>query len=122
MLLNLLTNGIKYTPRGGTVTVSYSTGAEGMVRLLVKDTGRGIAADKLKRLFVPFDRLGAEESSVEGTGLGLALCQRLMQAMHGTIAVQSSLGDGSTFSVEIPATESPLANVPLRQRRDGFNR
>jgi two-component system, sensor histidine kinase and response regulator len=112
VLLNLVTNAIKYTPAGGRVDVSYAHAAENVVRLNVCDTGRGIAADKLSRLFKPFDRLGAEDSAVEGTGLGLALCQRLVHAMQGTIGVNSSLGDGSTFWVELPAAESPLKAVP----------
>ena len=75
------------------------------------DTGPGIPVDKLSRLFTPFDRLGAEQSTVEGTGLGLALCQRLTHAMGGTIGVKSSPGSGSTFWVELPLTESPLARL-----------
>ena len=116
VLLNLLTNAIKYTPSGGHVTISYAAAESGIVRLSVKDTGRGIAADKLARLFTPFDRLGAEQSTVEGTGLGLALCQRLMQAMHGTIGVNSTIGSGSTFWIELPESESPLAGVAAQQR------
>ena len=111
VLLNLLTNAIKYTPAGGRVMVACAPAGEGRVRLSVRDTGRGIATDKLSRLFTPFDRLGAEDTAVEGTGLGLALCQRLMQAMQGSLGVNSSAGNGSTFWIEIPAAESPLARV-----------
>ena len=116
VLLNLLTNAIKYTPPGGRVMVSYSAAPEGMVRLSVRDTGRGIPVEKVSRLFTPFDRLGAEDSAVEGTGLGLALCQRLMQAMQGRIGVNSSLGNGSTFWIEIAVAESPLAQIPVPRR------
>ena len=117
VLLNLLTNAIKYTPGGGHVTVSYAPAANGVIRLSVKDSGRGIGADKLARLFTPFDRLGAEQSSVEGTGLGLALCQRLMQAMNGSIGVRSSIGIGSTFWIDLPGAESPLAKVSAQPRQ-----
>ena len=117
VLLNLLTNAIKYTPSGGRVSVGYAAGDDDNIRLTVRDTGRGIAADKLARLFTPFDRLGAEQSTVEGTGLGLALCQRLMHAMHGTIGVQSSIGNGSAFWIELPAAESPLAKVAAAAKR-----
>lgn len=116
VLLNLLSNAIKYTPKGGRVMVSHRVSSEGVVRLNVRDTGRGIAADKLSRLFTPFDRLGAEESNVEGTGLGLALCQRLMDAMHGFLGVSSTVGNGSTFWIELPGAESPLASVSPQNR------
>ena len=73
VLLNLLSNGIKYNRPSGIVTVSSEAVAPNRLRVRVTDTGEGIAADKLARLFTPFDRLGAEASAVEGTGLGLAL-------------------------------------------------
>jgi len=111
VLLNLFTNAVKYTPIGGKVTVSDIFCGEGALRLIVTDTGPGIPVDKLSRLFTPFDRLGAESSSVEGTGLGLALCQRLVHAMGGTVGVSSTAGNGSTFWVELPLTQSPLERL-----------
>ena len=109
VLLNLLSNAVKYTGTEGTVTVSLTDSGTGNAkRIAVRDTGAGIPVDKLARLFTPFDRLGAEQSTVEGTGLGLALCQRLVHAMHGTIGVASTLGNGSTFWLELPGAESPL--------------
>ena len=83
---------------------------------MVTDTGPGIAAEKLPRLFTPFDRLGAEQSAVEGTGLGLALSKRLMQEMRGSIGVSSNVGEGSTFWVELPTSESPLARIAAATR------
>ncbi len=103
VLLNLLTNAVKYTPLDGKVTVSSSTIGTGPIRIVVSDTGAGIPAEKLARLFTPFDRLGAEQTGVEGTGLGLALCQRLMHAMHGSIGVDSTVGSGSSFGWSWPA-------------------
>jgi len=111
VLLNLLTNAVKYTPLDGKVTVSSSMEGDSNVRIVVSDTGAGISAEKLTRLFTPFDRLGAEQTGVEGTGLGLAVCQRLMQAMNGSIGVESTEGQGSTFWVELPRGESPLVRV-----------
>ncbi|MDQ6623080.1 MAG: ATP-binding protein, partial [Verrucomicrobiota bacterium] len=111
VLLNLLTNAVKYTPVGGTVTLSDRFCDDETLRLIVTDTGPGIPLDKLSRLFTPFDRLGAEQSGVEGTGLGLALCQRLAHAMRGSIGVQSAPENGSIFWVELPLTESPLERL-----------
>jgi PAS domain S-box-containing protein len=111
VLLNLFTNAVKYTPPGGVVTVSYNMAGPAAMRVMVEDNGAGISAEKLSRLFVPFDRLGAESTTIEGTGLGLALCQRLMQAMNGTIGANSTVDKGSTFWVELARAESPLARV-----------
>jgi PAS domain S-box-containing protein len=116
VLLNLLTNAVKYTPREGKVLVSYHANGSEDLRICVSDTGPGIPAEKLTRLFTPFDRLGAEQSNVEGTGLGLALSKRLMGAMHGSIGVDSHAGKGSTFWLELPRTKSPLENVAAQTR------
>lgn len=111
VLLNLLTNAVKYTPLEGKVTIASSKTETGAMRIIVSDTGAGISSEKLARLFTPFDRLGAEQTGVEGTGLGLALCQRLMQAMQGSIGADSILGQGSTFWVELARADSPLERV-----------
>ncbi len=113
VLLNLLTNAVKYTPPKGRVTVSSSTIGAGAIRIAISDTGAGISSEKLDRLFTPFDRLGAEQTAVEGTGLGLALCQRLIHAMHGSIGVDSTVGSGSMFWVELARAESPFERVAL---------
>jgi PAS domain S-box-containing protein len=116
VLLNLLTNAVKYTPVSGTVGVSHNANGDENVRILVHDTGPGIPNEKLERLFTPFERLGAEQSNVEGTGLGLALSQRLMQAMGGSIGVESTVGKGSTFWLELPWTKSPLQKRSLHKK------
>jgi len=115
VLLNLLANAVKYTPVSGTVSVSHDANGDEKVRIVVHDTGPGIPNEKLERLFTPFERLGAEQSNVEGTGLGLALSQRLMQAMGGSIGVESTVGKGSTFWLELPRTKSPLQKLSLRE-------
>jgi PAS domain S-box-containing protein len=113
VLLNLLANGVKYNRPGGAVTLSCAELAGERLRVAVHDTGFGIPADKLERLFQPFDRLGAETTEVEGTGLGLALSRGLVEAMGGTISVESEVAVGSTFFIELALAEDPLA----RQRR-----
>jgi CheY-like chemotaxis protein len=102
VLLNLLSNAIKYNHEGGGVVLACETAPDERLRLVVTDTGPGIPADKFARLFTPFERLGAEQSGIEGTGLGLALSQRLVAAMGGTLGVESRPGQGSSFWVELP--------------------
>jgi CheY-like chemotaxis protein len=85
------------------------------VRLTVRDTGPGIPAEKLARLFTPFDRLGAEASGIEGNGLGLAIAKRLVEAMDGAIGVESSADEGTAFWIELPvasASSPPAAVAP----------
>jgi len=107
VLLNFVANGIKYNHDEGTVTVGCTDAGGGHLRFHVRDTGPGIPAALQTRLFTPFERLGAEGSGVEGTGLGLALAKRLVEAMGGVIGVDSAEGRGSTFWLELPETTSP---------------
>jgi CheY-like chemotaxis protein len=109
--LNLVANAVKYNHEGGRARVACQTADEGCLRIVVTDTGPGIPADKVPRLFTAFDRLGAEQTSVEGTGLGLALSKRLAEAMGGEIGVRTEVGTGSTFWLELPEAESPLAHL-----------
>ena len=115
VLLNLLSNAVKYTAMHGMVTLSFTKSDNGMMRIQVRDTGAGIPVEKLARLFTPFDRLGAEQSAVEGTGLGLALCQRLLSAMHGSLGVNSTPGIGSTFWLELPHADSPFQTLAAQK-------
>jgi PAS domain S-box-containing protein len=98
---NLVSNAIKYTGAGGTVTVSVARLASS-VELSVTDSGIGLSDEQLARLFLPFERLGAERTQVSGTGLGLALTKTLVERLGGTISVKSRVGVGSTFSVTVP--------------------
>ena len=108
VLLNLLVNGVKYNRPGGSVTIRCSPNGS-RVAIAVRDTGHGIAPEDLERLFVPFERLGLEGGTIEGAGLGLALARRLVEAMGGTISVTSNTDAGSTFTVELPRADDPLA-------------
>src|SRR5271165_1514698 len=111
VLLNLLTNAIKYNRTSGTVIVSTEDNGKGRVRIRISDTGEGISAEKIPRLFQPFERLGAEQTEVEGTGIGLALSKRLVELMGGTIGIESQVGAGTMFWVELPKAEAPDAGI-----------
>ena len=107
VLLNLLSNAVKYNREGGLVEVT-STLEHDQVSVAVSDTGPGITAQHLARLFVPFERLGAEATGEEGTGLGLTLSRNLTEAMGGILEAASTHGEGSTFTVTLPASAAPL--------------
>ncbi|HTE16833.1 MAG TPA: ATP-binding protein, partial [Armatimonadota bacterium] len=114
VVLNLLSNAVKYNRPNGQVDVRCERITEdGSERLCirVRDTGPGIAPENLGRLFVPFERLGADQSDIEGTGLGLALSKRLVEAMGGSLTVESVVGEGSTFVVSLALVESPLERL-----------
>jgi PAS domain S-box-containing protein len=107
VLLNLLANGVKYNRANGSVSLTWEELPEGRLRLAVRDTGRGIDPAMLQRLFNPFDRLGAETTAVEGTGLGLALSKRLTEAMGGKLHLTSTVGQGTTVTVDLPRAAPP---------------
>jgi signal transduction histidine kinase/CheY-like chemotaxis protein len=104
VLLNLVSNAIKYNRQGGSIVITGSASSE-TVALTVADTGVGIPESSLDRLFVPFDRMGATNSGIEGTGVGLSLTKALVEAMAGTIGADSQVGQGSRFWVELPVAE-----------------
>ena len=119
ILLNLLSNAVKDNHPGGRVTVTVEDQPGGQLRISVTDTGRGIASQDDGRLFLPFERLDAAPAGVGGTGLGLALSRDLTEAMGGTTGVTSAPGHGSTFWIELPATE-PVAVSQAAIDRDGI--
>ncbi len=116
VLLNLSSNAIKYNSEDGTVLISHEEAAQpGFGRLSVRDSGWGLSPDDLQKLFTPFERLRASEMRIEGTGIGLVLCKSLIEVMGGRIGVDSTLGQGSTFWIELPMAEAPEydAQLPL---------
>lgn len=120
VLSNLLSNAVKYNHRGGHVEIALTRAAEGaadMVSIAIRDTGPGIAADQFDAVFEPFNRLGQEYGAVEGTGIGLSITRRLVEAMNGGIVVDSTLGVGSTFSVSLPVAAVAPA-TPVRPQPD----
>jgi PAS domain S-box-containing protein len=127
VLINLLSNAIKYNRIGGSVTVDYAEGAAGRVRIGIRDSGAGLSPEQLGQLFQPFNRLGQEASLEEGTGIGLVVCKRLVELMGGIIGVESVLGQGSVFWVELNVAAQPafaagaILAAPIRPRvRDGL--
>jgi PAS domain S-box-containing protein len=117
ILLNLLSNAIKYNRVGGSVQLACERVTAGRLRITVADTGPGIPPEALDRLFVPFERLTAEFTGVEGTGLGLPLSKRLAEAMGGTLGVETTVDQGSRFWVELALTEAPVEH-DMRQQQD----
>lgn len=111
VLLNLFSNAVKYNREFGEVSMRCEV-TDDQVRLAVTDTGLGIAPELLPRMFNAFDRLGAEQRGIEGTGVGLMLSRGLVEAMGGTLTVASVPGEGSTFTVSLPGAIEPMADVP----------
>ena len=105
VLLNLLSNAVKYNKEGGTVTINVHPVDELMCRIEITDTGPGIPEENFEGIFTAFDRLGHENSEIEGTGIGLTITKKLMQLMQGNIGFTSEVGTGSTFWVEIPLAD-----------------
>lgn len=107
IVVNLLSNAVKYNRPAGTVDVECATHPPGRVRISVRDTGPGLSPDQLGRLFQPFERLGQEAGGEEGTGIGLVVAKRLTELMGGAIGVDSTVGEGSVFWIELDAAPAP---------------
>ncbi|WP_426100263.1 PAS domain S-box protein [Massilia sp. TSP1-1-2] len=107
VMINLLSNAIKYNRPGGVVTVRYERSGADSVRILVADSGNGLTASQIGQLFQPFNRLGQEDSTEEGTGIGLVVTKQLVELMNGVIGVTSEPGIGTEFWVEFPIASAP---------------
>ena len=113
VLLNLLSNAVKYNRPSGTVHVTCVPVGARRLQIRVADSGIGMTQEQMGRLFTPFERLGAEETGVEGTGLGLTLSKHLVEAMGGSMDVESHIGVGSVFSVEFARVTAPVASASV---------
>ena len=102
VVLNIISNAIKYNHEDGIVTIDCSSNDENMLSLSITDTGKGFTDEQLSHLFEPFERFGAANSNIEGAGLGLVIAENLIDKMGGTITVESELGKGSCFSIQVP--------------------
>jgi len=111
VLLNLVSNAIKYNGDDGTVTIASEEIDGSRLKIKVRDTGPGIKPESLPKLFTPFERLGAEQTGVEGTGLGLALSKRLLEMMGGSIGVENNPDRGATFWMELPLVQDPVTEL-----------
>lgn len=109
VLLNLLSNAVKYNRTGGDILLSVAPVATDRLRIAVTDTGPGIAPEHMAEIFQPFNRLDAEYGEIEGTGIGLTITRRLVDMMGGALGIDSQVGVGSTFWIELPAETPPLS-------------
>jgi PAS domain S-box-containing protein len=113
VLINLLTNAIKYNATGGTVIVDCIETRAQRLRISVKDAGAGLTPQQLAQLFQPFNRLGQEANAEEGTGIGLVMAKRLVELMGGVIGVESTVGQGSLFWIELNLTITPQVTASI---------
>ncbi|QYG05748.1 ATP-binding protein [Janthinobacterium sp. PAMC25594] len=119
ILLNLLSNALKYNREQGQVAIDCAPHAGGRVRISVRDTGVGLDAEQLALLFQPFNRLGQEGGTEEGSGIGLVVTKRLVELMDGNIGVASAPGEGSTFWIELRVVDAvPIPVAPVLPRPD----
>ncbi|HEY6822033.1 MAG TPA: ATP-binding protein [Burkholderiales bacterium] len=107
ILINLLFNAIKYNTPGGGVEVECAAGTAGFIRVAVRDSGDGLSPEQLAQLFQPFNRLGRHDGAEEGTGIGLVVTKRLVELMGGRIGVDSTVGTGSVFWIELGMAAAP---------------
>jgi K+-sensing histidine kinase KdpD len=122
VFLNLLSNSVKYNREGGHVEVLYDTVDSVSLRVGIRDSGTGISPEKLKELFQPFNRLGAEFSGIEGSGIGLVISRQLVDLMNGELSIESEVGVGSTFWVRLklaPALAPVSASGPGNSAFEG---
>jgi signal transduction histidine kinase/CheY-like chemotaxis protein len=113
ILVNLASNAVKYSQKGGSLTITCQPDGPHRATVMVTDTGPGIAPDDLDRIFIPFERLGAAQTAIEGTGIGLPLAKAFAEAMSGQVAASSVVGKGSTFTITLPRA-ADMIEIPAQ--------
>ena len=108
IVINLLSNAVKYNSEGGTITITCANSQDNNLRISVTDTGQGLDKEQSEQLFTAFNRLGAENSEIEGTGIGLVITKNIVELMGGKIGVESKVGVGSTFWFELPGSSGSV--------------
>lgn len=117
IMLNLLSNAVKYNKKSGTIIITADNNDNG-ARLNITDTGAGLTQEKVQQLFEPFQRVHTDDKAIEGTGLGLSITKRLVEIMHGSIEINSTPGEGSTFSISLPAPPSEDSSLNSNQPKE----
>ena len=111
VLVNILTNGIKYNVDNGLVAIGCRTIGKSKIRIHVSDTGKGLSEEEQLKIFEPFNRLGAEYTDIEGVGIGLTISKKLMEIMGGSISLESERGKGTTFYLDCPIGKTTEINT-----------
>lgn len=117
-ILNLLSNAVKYNKENGKITINCRLEDNGFIRISVTDSGKGLDKEQQKQLFVAFNRLGAEHSDIEGTGIGLVITKNIIELMGGNIGLESELGKGSTFWLELPPDDGSNGQSSLELNKN----
>ncbi len=121
-IINLINNAIKYSDDGQTITVTAAESRDRTIKISVEGNGYGIEAEHLPRLFERFYRIDkARSRKLGGTGLGLAIVKHIAQAHHGSVAVQSTAGKGSTFTLSIPVGDSGQSDTEIKLHPDSVD-
>jgi PAS domain S-box-containing protein len=123
IFINLLSNAIKYNKSDGTVDITYSLTDNDLIRISIKDTGEGLSSESISQLFQPFNRLGQNAKAEVGTGIGLVVCKRLVELMNGKIGVESTVGIGSLFWIELNlfvGTQEEKRSYKQNQKKTDF--
>lgn len=121
VLLNLFTNSIKYNKKSGSVEIDWELINKENVRIFIRDTGLGIPKEMISDIFEPFNRLDRDKIKVEGAGIGLSITKQLLTLMNGTIEVESTLGEGSCFTIELPMGQNEYNNNTTLDKKANFS-